>query len=176
MVITVLLGILIFVAWAIWFIVNKISQFLIKSVNRKNVSEMNKYLGRMKYFKMSKVQFSIGTDLITNQCLAIDDDHELICILEVRNNLIKEKVYKYEVLNSSEIAENGQSIIEEICLLVIFNVTTNPVYKFNFMPYGLNGISYKKYMEVTRSWHDLLSIIMKRNQEEGLKAKGKYLA
>jgi len=123
---------------------------------------------------MEKVQFSIGSNLITDQCLAIDDHHKLICILEASNDFIKEKVYKYEVLKSSELVENG-----EIFLLVIFSDTSNSVYKFNFMAYGGDGLSrnnsfYKKYKEVTKNWHGILSIIIKRNEEERLIANGKH--
>ncbi|HZK55767.1 MAG TPA: hypothetical protein VFC84_16490 [Desulfosporosinus sp.] len=176
MVITVLLGILIFLAWVIWLVVHKIMKIFVKTFSKKNVSQMNKYLANMKYFKMSNVQFSMGRGLLTDHCLAIDDDHKLICILELRDKLIKENVYKYEVLKSCEIVENGINVTNEICLIVIFNVTANSVYKFNFMPYGRHEISYRKYMEITRNWHDILSIIIERNQEERLKAKGNYIA
>ena len=174
MVIVVLLGILICVAWVIWFIVTKIKRIVRTSKSKKNISEMTKYLSMMEYFKMEKVQFSIGNELIADQCLAIDDRNKLICILKINNNLIKEKVYKYEVLQSCEIVENGKNVIKEICLIVIFKVTSNSAYKFNFMPYSDEGISYRKYIEVTKKWQDILSIIMKRNQEERLKAISKH--
>jgi len=209
--IVVLLGILVSVAWVIWFVVNKIRKIVIISNSKKNISAMNKYLGTMEYFRLHKVQFSIGSNLITDQCLAIDFQNKLLCILQAQNNFIKEKVYKYEVLNSSEIVENGQSVIKaslsaafitpelfgesgeiigdltlkntpsnkanEIGLIVIFNDTSHPIYKFNFMPYGGYGLSrndsfYKKYKEVTRSWQDILTIIIQQNDDERVIANG----
>ncbi|HBP65765.1 MAG TPA: hypothetical protein DD730_16270 [Desulfosporosinus sp.] len=172
--IIVLLGLLIFVAWGIWLIINKIKKAIITTKSKSNISEMNKYFGMMKYFKMEKVQFSIGRNSIADECLAIDDHNKLICILEARNDFIKEKVYKYEVLNSSEIVENG-----EILLLVIFNDTSNSVYKFNFMAFGGDELSrnnsfYKKYREITRDWHGILSVIIERNEEERLIANGQH--
>jgi len=110
--IIVLLGIVISVTWVIWLIVNNIKKIIITSKNKKNLSEMKTHLGMMRYFKMKKVQFSVGSNLITDKCLAIDDNNKLICILEARNNCINEKVYKYEFLHSSEIVESGKSVIK----------------------------------------------------------------
>src|SRR5665648_1113164 len=71
MVITVLLGILIFLAWVIWVLVHKIMKIFVKTFSKKNVSQMNKYLANMKYFKMSNVQFSMGRGLLTDHCLSL---------------------------------------------------------------------------------------------------------
>jgi len=194
MAIIVLLGIVICVAWGIWFIVNKIRTMNITSKSNKNVHEMKTYLGTMKYFKMKQVQFSMGSDRITDKCLAIDDHNKLICILQVRNNGIKGKIYKYELLRSSEIERNGNysvtktslsdpfiggtifgetdamvgeltsknitsNNVDEIGLVVIFNDSSNSVYKFNF-------IDSFHSMEVTKNWHEILSVIIRRNEEE----------
>ena len=193
MVIIFLLGIVIFVTWGIWFIVNKIREINIISKSKKNVIEMNTYFSTMKYFKMKQVQFSIGSNRITDNCLAIDEHNKLICILEVKNNGIKEKIYKYEVLHSSELIRNGNysvtktslsddfiggtifgesdamvgdptsekaisNNVDEIGIIVIFNDSANSVYKFNF-------IDSFNCMEVTRNWHGILSVIIKRNEE-----------
>ena len=209
MAIIVLFGIVISVAWVIWLIVNRIRKIVITSKSKKNINEMNTYLSTMQYFKMEQVQFSISGNLITNKCLAIDDNNKLICILEARNNCIKEKIYKYEVLQYSEIVRNGISVtkaslsdafirealfvetgaivggltskmttsnnVNEICLIVIFNDSANSVYKFNFIEYDGAGISKNDlfyYMEIARNWHGLLSVIIKRNEEERVKANG----
>lgn len=176
-----------------------------KSKDKKNEIEMSTYIGKMKHFKMTRGQFSIDDNLITDKCFAIDDRNNLMCILEMKNNIIEEKIYKYDDLYSSEIVENGNSVtkaslsdafiggalfgetgaivgaltskrttsrnVNEISLIIIFNDTSNPVYKFNFMVSGGGGISrsdplYKKNMEEVRNWHGILCTILKRKDDK----------